>query len=276
MRLRTMLAMIAATLVCRGAFGMADRDGLASGLALLDEAARMRLAEPTRASHLASDAAVLIGSALDGGSAMNPAGQRALGNAYLLSGDIGRAVLAFKRAESADPGDPLVRASLEHARSRVGLEFGPSAGTTGWRSVVNHWSGGVPRGIVFYGCVGVLALACWTLALRVLSVVPRWVVVPAGVALVVSACGLGLVLVEPLVVRSDAAVVISETTGRTGPHAEVYPTALDRPVPAGAEVRVLEARDGWFLCAVGGQQAWLAGEAVRRVRPIDQDGTTGG
>lgn len=246
-------------------------DRLASGFALLDEAARLRQAEPARAAGLAADAAVLIESAIGDGASMNPAAQRALGNAYLLADRIGPAVLAYKRAESVAPNDPLVRASLEHARSRVGLDLGVGSGGTGWRSVLNDWRGGIPRRAVFHGCVAAAVVACWVLALRVLSVLPRWVVIPAAVAVGVSACGAGLVLAEPLVAGSDDAVVTVAATGRTGPHAEVYPAALDRPVPAGAEVRILETRDGWYLCAVGGERAWLPGGSVERVRQAVQD-----
>jgi hypothetical protein len=67
-------------------------------------------------------------------------------------------------------------------------------------------------------------------------------------------------------------VVVAEAAGRTGPHAEVYPAALDAPVPTGTEVRVLETRDGWVRCAVGGLEAWLPGSAVERVRPQSGSG----
>lgn len=267
-------AILLLVLSCRA---FASGGELESGFALLDEAARMRLSDPERSARVASDAAVLIGSSLDADAELNPAAQRALGNAWLLSGDVGRAVLAFKRAEAVSPGDPMVRSSLEHARSLVGVDFGSGAGgDSRWRTVLNDWRARVPRAAVFYGGVALLFVGCGVLAMRIVSVLPKWVTVPAAVAAGIGACALALLVAEPMMEQSGAAVVVSETTGRTGPHEQIYPPALDRAVPAGAEVRVLGARDGWYLCALGGEKAWLPGESVERVRPSDQGATTGG
>jgi hypothetical protein len=245
---------------------------LASGLVLLDQAARARLSEPEHAARLGADAAVLIGASLDEMGLDNPAGQRSLGTAWLLAGDPGRAVLAFRRAELGAPDDPLVRSSLAHARSVVGAEVGEGPRENGWRGVVMSWRHHVPRAWVFWGSVGVLVGCCWVIGLRVLGLAPSRVTGPAVALGVFGAAALGVLAAEPVLAGSDAAVVVSEVPGRTGPHAEVYPAALDGLVPAGTEVRVLESRDGWVRCAVGGLEAWLPGSAVERVRPLPNTG----
>ncbi len=238
-------------------------DRLASGLALLEEAARLRSNEPERAERLAADAAALIAAEV---APDNPAGQRALGNAWLLAGDLGRAVLAYRRAEAAAPHDPLVRASLGHARSRVGARVSDPA-SLNWRSAAAAWRSVVPRRVLFWAAAGAFGLASWAIALRVAGLLTPRITGPAAVLGVAGACGLGLLVAEPLVSRAGSAVVVAEAVGRTGPHAEVYPAALDAPLPPGTEVRILESRDGWVRCDLGGLMAWLPAERVEPVRP---------
>lgn len=249
-----------------------ESDPLASGFALLDEAVKLRVSDPARSARLAGDAAALIRSSLPGEGAGNAPAQRALGNAWLLSGDLGRAVLAYRRAEAAAPGDPIVAASLEHARSLVPVE----SGETGARGAWGRWSGLVPRGVVFWAGLGLFVAGCWALALRVVSVLPGIATAPSVAAVVLGGACLGALAGEPLVTGSGWGVVVRSEVGRTGPHASLYPPALDGPVPAGAEVRVVEARDGWVLCSLGGRRAWLPGDAVERVGgPVAQDAGAG-
>ncbi|MCC5823210.1 MAG: hypothetical protein LAT64_07880 [Phycisphaerales bacterium] len=260
-------------IVLLGRPALGAEDPLASGFALLDEAVRLRVSDPERSARLAGDAAVLIDSSLADGGLDNPAAQRALGNAWLLSGELGRAVLAYRRAEAAAPSDPLVRSSLQHARTMVAADVGWQAGPLG---PLEGWRGSVPRAWVFALGLGLFVLGCWVLALRVLSAIPAKLTVPGIAAVVLGGAGLCLLAAEPLLDRSDWAVVVRGEVGRTGPHAEIYPPALDQPVPAGAEVLLLEARDGWVLCALGGERAWLPSASVQRVRPARAGQTPGG
>lgn len=263
MRLSHVLILMILGCLGRGAF--AD-DRLASGLMLLEEAVRVRQAEPGHAARLGADAAALIAAGIEDG-VDNPAAQRALGNAWLLAGENGRAVLAFRRAELGAPNDPLVRSSLVHARSLVGAEVGVgSAGPAGWRGVVLSWRHHVPRAWAFWGSLGVFVGCCWIIALRVLGKAPVRITGPAVACGALGAAGLGVLAVEPRIEGTDAGVVVVEAMGRTGPHAEVYPAALNGAVPAGAEVRLIESRDGWVRCAIGGLEAWLPADKVERVR----------
>lgn len=247
---------------------------LASGLVLLGEAARVHSSEPQHAVRLGSDAAVLINASMEELGLDNPAAQRALGTAWLLAGDTGRAVLAFRRAELGAPEDTLVRSSLAHARSLVGSQVGDASVTreSGWRGVVLSWRRHVPRAWVFWGGLGVFVGCCWVIALRVLGMAPARVTGPAVAMGVLGAAAIGVLASEPIMEDGASAVVVSEAMARTGPHAEVYAPALDGAVPAGTEVRLLESRDGWVRCGVGGLEAWLPGATVERVRRSESAG----
>jgi hypothetical protein len=263
------VVLMAAACLARAESG---EERLASGLVLLNEATQARLSEPEHAARLGADAAVLIASSMEEMGLDNPSAQRALGTAWLLAGDTGRAVLAFRRAELGAPDDALVQSSLAHARSVVGADVGTGGLDTGWRGLVLSWRHHVPRVGMFWGSLGVFVGCCFVIALRVLGVAPARVAGPAVAMGLLGAVALGVLAVEPAMTGSDAAVVVAEAAGRTGPHAEVYPAALDAPVPSGTEVRALETRDGWVRCAVGGLEAWLPGSAVERVRPLAGSG----
>jgi hypothetical protein len=247
--------------------GSEAADALRNGFALLEEAARLRVSDPRRSEGLAADAAALIQAGLPDGGIDRPNAQRALGNAHLLAGDLGRAVLAYRRAVSAAAEDPLARDSLAYARSLVGAETGAVPVSESWRARLGAVVSVVPRGVVFWAAGAVFVGACWVVAMRIVSILPRRVVAPAVTLGVLAGVSLGVLAAEPAFDRSVWGVVLEETVGRTGPHGEVYPPALDRAVPAGAEVRVVESRDGWLLVAVGAERAWLPGRSVERVRP---------
>lgn len=253
-----------------GACGLARAsDGdLSSGLALMDEAARLRVSDPARSERLAADAAAMVEAGLGESGVDNAPAQRALGNAWLLSGDVGRAVLAFRRAQRADPGDAMVASSLAHARSlTAGGGSAVSGSLGGWRAALDESRSLVPRAGVFVAGLVLFVGGCLALAARIVSLVGGVVTGFAWIAVIGGAGLLGLLAAEPLLDGSAGAVVVASAVGRTGPHAEVYPPAFDAPVPAGSEVQVLEARDGWVLCAMGTTRAWLPGASVELVRP---------
>jgi hypothetical protein len=258
----------------------ADAGDLPSGLALLDEAARLRVSDPTRSERLAADAAAMIGAGL--GMGLGEAGadtavaQRALGNAWLLSGDVGRAVLAYRRAQRADPGDAMVASSLAHARSLVSAGAPVTPGPLGgWRATLDESRSLVPRKALFVAGLVLFVGGCLVMAARIVSLVGGAMTALAWTGVVSGGALLGLLAAEPLLDVSGEAVVVETAVGRTGPHAEVYPPAFDAPLPAGAEVRILESRDGWLLCSMGTTRAWLPGGSVERVRPSPRVQPTG-
>lgn len=260
-RLLLTLTLAAACSVSRGA-----DQSVREGFDLLDQAAALRLTEPERSEQLAADAATVLEAALSPDAQLNPAAQRALGNAHLLAGDLGRAVLAYRRALLVSPSDPLARASLEHARARVEAAPVPDLSTR-WRSAVRWARSMLPRRAIFWAAAAVFTLACFVLAARLIRRASARLTVPATVALVIASTALAFLGVEPRLNDPRAAVVLGRAPARTGPHAEVYPPALEQPVPPGAEVRILETRDGWAFCEIGSSRAWLPLDALERVQP---------
>src|SRR5207247_3024606 len=72
-----------------------------------------------------------------------------LGNAWFKSGQIGRAIAAYRHAEQLTPRDPDVRANLEFARKQV---QGPTLRPARWQRAfatlsLNEWTGLTAMGV---------------------------------------------------------------------------------------------------------------------------------
>lgn len=188
------------------------------------------------------------------------------GNAYLLGGDTGRAVLSFLRADHLRPEDPAVRSGLAEARARVQTVIQPSARAkgAGW---LLAWRSRVPRHVVFGGFIVLYACAWLYAAGRhvVRRSLPAWPGIAAGAVATVL---IALLTLDRTTTSGVArGVVVSEgVTARNGPSAVVYQPTFTTPLQPGVELEILQERDGWFnVKLLDGRQTWLPGHAVERV-----------
>lgn len=243
-----------------------DLDQLSQAITMLDRAAELSRNEPGRAKTIAADAATLLRGSLQPEDRDNPAAQRALGNAYLLAGDLGRAVLAYRRAAEADPSDPQIQASLAHARSLVASATPADTGSKA-RSAIRAARPYLPRTGLFWAGAGAFLAACCLLAARLQRPIPFARSVAASLFAFAVLGGGALAWDDQLARSPDAVVVLQTATARTGPDAAVYPPALETPVPAGTEGSIRETRPGWALVALGSAEAWLPADRIERIRP---------
>ena len=191
-----------------------------------------------------------------------------LGNAYLRGGRIGESIVAYRRAQRRDPSSDDIAANLAIARSKIDrpieadandLDFGDAA--AGWRILPSEtrWWIGVAAWISFWtilyfrrttnssdaeesesraalwrgGLLSsfILAIVCFT-TVALDTVVPLWR--PVGV-----------------VVETDVVV-------RSG-NGEGFEAAIEEPISAGVEFRILEDRPGWWRIELpDGSQGWIA------------------
>ena len=174
-----------------------------------------------------------------------------LGNAYFKSGQIGRAIAAYREAQQITPRDPDLRANLQFARNQTP---GPTLSPSRWqrwlaRLNLNEWT-----------LLAAGALWLWLLLLAVLQWRP--VLRPVLRTYVFSLAGLGALLCVCVVaaLREDrfthiAIVVTREATARYGPLAE-SPAAFT--VHDGAELKVLDQKDEWLQVTAGPRRnGWL-------------------
>ena len=191
-----------------------------------------------------------------------------LGNAYFKHGDLGRAILNYRRAQRLNPRDTDIAANLAVARAQTvdQLEITAEGSLTNLIQVAENW-------LTLYEASS-LALFLWILLsfLAIVAILSErlrrfslW-----GVAV------LGLLLVIGLISMANrfytertyppAVVVIPEVDVTSGPGStEQY--LVEFNLHTGAEVDLLESRPGWRRVALPGNdfQGWVPDEAIEQV-----------
>jgi len=167
-----------------------------------------------------------------------------LGNAWFKSGQMGRAIAAYRRAERLAPRDPDVRANLQFARNQV---QGPTLPANAWRRwlgqlSLNEW--GALAAVALWGLFLLLAATQWRPALK--SSLRTPLVFSAAATVCLGAC-LGAAVYQN---RSfNLAVVIKpEAVVRYG-WLDVSQTAFS--VHDGAELQVLDQNNDWLQITAG-------------------------
>lgn len=190
-----------------------------------------------------------------------------LANAYFKSGDLGRAVLNYHRAQRLLPRDGDVAANLELARARTldsleaqyeGAVIGSVRQLVGWTTLREA----AIVALFLWAAIGGLIVSAilWQDRRRLLFVL-------AGVAAVL----LVLILVSVGVRIWDerdqppAVIVVAEASVHSGPSADYLTEFL---LHAGTEVRIVERRAEWTRIALPGDlQGWVPTESAVPIAP---------
>ena len=197
-----------------------------------------------------------------------------LGNAYLESGDLGRAVLNYLRAEELSPRDPDIQANLELARSRT-VDQLQTEGDSLVASISDfgrRWATTVE--------FGAAALLLWVVAgLAVCSLIV-WPVMRGRRFLRSAAIAAFVVMLVPLALLlsmlysnpyENTGVVTARTVEVLSGPGNQYSEAFT--LHSGAQVRLMDSRRGWLQVALpGGElEGWLSAHAIEAVGH-DRDG----
>jgi len=174
-----------------------------------------------------------------------------LGNAWFKSGQIGRAVGAYRQAQQLSPRDPDLRANLQFARNQTPSPTLPPSRWQRWlgRLALNEWTV-LTVGVLWLWLL-LLALLQWRPALK--PTARSYVFSLAVIAALLCACT-AAALRNSRFIRT-AIVVTREATVRYGPLAE-SPAAFT--VHDGAELRVLDQKEEWLQVNAGPRRTgWL-------------------
>ncbi len=181
------------------------------------------------------------------------------GNAWLLAGRPGEAVLSYRRALLLDPADDAARAGLGQARQRVGVEVAPGTAARWGDRLIGAVAAAGPAPLLWAGAL--LWAAGWIgLGASFFARGGPWA---RGAGLAGAAVGLallGAVAAAAWLQRAgtDGVIVAERVIARDGPSAAAYEPAFDAPMAPGVEISVLERRDGWARVALlDGRQAWV-------------------
>jgi tetratricopeptide (TPR) repeat protein len=192
--------------------------------------------------------------------ALNAALCRNEGNAYLLAGDLPRAILAYRRGLLLPPDDPALRANLEAARGQVVYpmpdRFGgaPADLRPPWLPRLPSWLVSV-LALTLYA-VGWVALTRWWMTRRgrllVAGIAALVVAAAFGTLWAVGEVQAGQEAARPVVVIADDGVLLRRGNGLS------YPPRYETPVNRGVEARLLLARGDWVKIELaGGETGWV-------------------
>ena len=190
-----------------------------------------------------------------------------IGNCYFKLGDLGRAILSYKRASLYIPGDENLKQNLEYARSRRTDRIDVEERERIFKTLFFlHYD--VPLRIRLQ-IFAVAFAAIWIVGLLILLLDLRILRTLLIAAIVVSALFLFSIVAEGIgAVRNPEGVITArEIIARKG-DADTYQPSFTEPLHAGTEFKVLETRPEWMHIELGdGSRGWIpraAGDLVIR------------
>jgi tetratricopeptide (TPR) repeat protein len=178
------------------------------------------------------------------------------GNAEFKSGNLGKAIAAFRRAELLAPRDSEIRANLNFVRNQV---QGATAREGFWQTwlgnfSLNEWT--VFAAIAFW--LTFLLLAAKQIRPALASKLKSATLIFAALT-IFSGTILG-VQAENHFSKQAAVVISAQTTARSGPFDDAQSAFTARD---GVELSVLDRRDDWVQVADGsGKIGWLPAKLV--------------
>ena len=180
-----------------------------------------------------------------------------LGNIYFRLGDIGRAILNYRKAECYIPGDANLMRNLSIARRMRKDKVETQESTRVMKTLFFwHYDFSVStREKIFMVAFTVLFLAL-ILRLRYRKLALNWTIVLAAVATIVFA--VSVVLTEYDRSRHPEGVILAEAVvARTG-YSNSYEKSFAEPLHAGTEFKTLSTRADWLeIQLADGSTAWI-------------------
>lgn len=249
------------------ALARADVDWIAQGSARYDEALAAVADDPTRARALFAQAAAAFDQAAAQAAAPSAELYRAAGNAHVLAGEHGPAVLAYRRALRLEPSNRRAVDGLTAARASINLEAPPSR-SRHWLEVVNLWPGYLP-------VWAMQAMFCadwatfwfvWLIARVRHRPPPPTTLTVLGI--LAAASGSALLAHDWQDRHARDVVLMERTVGYNGPSADVYLPTFETALLPGLEAMLIENRGNWSQVELRtGARTWLPASTVERVVP---------
>ncbi|MEK6800272.1 MAG: tetratricopeptide repeat protein [Planctomycetota bacterium] len=221
-----------------------------------DQAQLSRAADQDRARQSLRSAAQRFQSVISSG-VMNGRLEYNLGNCHLQLGDLGRAILHYRRAQRLNPDDGLLEANLAIARQKCLTNVRPTAGGELLRSVLFiHFQTSRPQrlaaSLISYLLLwGLLALRAWRPR--------RWLAGAAAVCALLSlSLGASAAWDEWTDRKAPPGVVIAmDVPVYKGPGAG-YPRQFEQPLQPGVEFVRREQRGDWQRIELAdGNSGWI-------------------
>ena len=189
-----------------------------------------------------------------------------LANSYLLTGDIGRAILNYRRAQRLDSSNPDIHKNLNYARSKRADQFS----VTTQKKVLErllfwHYDFSMRTRFLIGGVC--FTIFCIWLILRLWFV--KWPAVIPVCSLMLLVC-VGMVvsvMVEQHALSTHrSGVIVSDSVVARQGDSTNYPESFSDPLGAGIEFDVIEQRPGWLHIELSNDQdTWIPDKAAELI-----------
>lgn len=186
-----------------------------------------------------------------------------LANACLLKGDLGRAILNYRRALQLDPANPEILKNLTFARSRRTDQIPVTAEEKVLsRLFFWHYAWSLRTRLLVGGaCFALLCLwltaRAWT---RKLPALPALYIL---LLLVTSAMAASVVLEQVACGRNLAGVIIADSVIARQGDGLNYPQSFTEPLHEGTEFDLIQRRSGWLHIRLSdGSETWIPDTAA--------------
>ncbi|MEW6252930.1 MAG: tetratricopeptide repeat protein, partial [Planctomycetota bacterium] len=188
-----------------------------------------------------------------------------LGNTHFRLGDLGRAILHYRRAERRAGGEARVQANLRYARGRVEPQI-PASGETRLTRQLLFWHYRTTLTVRAWIML-ILAAIAWPLLFLWLQRRRNGLLIAGSIGVIASfALGASVLWqMHDQAARPAAVTVAAEEYLRLGRGANAD-RALKQPLGPGVELRILQQRGDWVEVRLPNDQTgWLPQGAVERV-----------
>jgi tetratricopeptide (TPR) repeat protein len=192
-----------------------------------------------------------------------------LGNAYFKQGEVGRAILNYRRAQRLSPRDADIAANLDFARRQTADRLENNTGSlANLAQATEAW---LTLNEAVMLALFVWVLICYFAVLAIL--LPRqrriftWIIGVLALLLAMSVVSISNRLYNEW--QYPPAVVVARQIDITSGPGSADQYVVNFTLHAGAEVRLLESRPGWRRVALPGDlQGWAPVEAVTEVNDL--------
>jgi len=216
-----------------------------------------------QAERLYDKAILTFEKIIDEGQIKNAMLHYNLGNAYFLKGDIGNAILNYRRAEKLDRSDTNIQKNLTFARSKRIDKVGVKTEKRVLQTLFFwHYDFAIKTKFlltcIFFGIV------CICVAGIIWFGRSASLVTPAVICAVLTVCILSSLILESRTKDSRICGVITakEVIARQGDGQNYSPSFKD-PLHAGTEFDVLESRPGWLhIKLFDDSNAWIPDDSA--------------
>jgi hypothetical protein len=169
-----------------------------------------------------------------------------LANSYLLTNQLGKAIINYRRAEQLDSTDPDIHKNLNYARSKRIDQFA----TTSKKKVLQrlffwHYDFSMQTRLIIGGIS--LTILCLWLTLK--TWIMKWpAVLPiSSIMLITLICMTASIVIEFHTIAKDQnGVIVSESVIARQGDGMNYPQSFTDPLHEGVEFELLESRPGWL------------------------------